>query len=132
MMTPFVVGSTTDSQGRTLTRTQPEEWKRPISPETAATLNSLMQSVATDGTASCCLQLNGGVPVAAKTGTAQLNEAGQPERSNAWIVAFAPANEPRYAVSVVLLDSPEVSAGTGGRLAGPIAQQMLNEALANG
>ena len=132
MMKPFVVGSTTDSQGRTLTRTQPEEWKRPISPETAATLNSLMQSVATDGTASCCLQLNGGVPVAAKTGTAQLNEAGQPERSNAWIVAFAPANEPRYAVSVVLLDSPEVSAGTGGRLAGPIAQQMLNEALANG
>ena len=132
MMKPFVVGSTTDSQGRTLTRTQPEEWKRPISPETAATLNSLMQSVATDGTASCCLQLNGGVPVAAKTGTAQLNEAGQPERSNAWIVAFAPANEPRYAVSVVMLDSPEVSAGTGGRLAGPIAQQMLNEALANG
>jgi hypothetical protein len=30
------------------------------------------------------------------------------------------------------LDSPEVSAGTGGRLAGPIAQAMLNQALANG
>ena len=132
MMKPYVVGSTSDSQGRTLTRTQPEEWLRPISPETAATLNSLMQSVATDGTASCCLQLDGGVPVAAKTGTAQLNEAGQPERSNAWIVAFAPADQPRYAVAVVLLDSPEVSAGTGGRLAGPIAQQMLDQALANG
>jgi penicillin-binding protein A len=130
MMKPYVVASTTDSQGRTLTRTRPEEWRRPISAETAATLNSLMQSVATDGTASCCLQLNGGVPVAAKTGTAQLNSAGQPERSNAWIVAFAPADQPRYAVSVVLLDSDEVSAGTGGRLAGPIAQQLLNEALA--
>jgi penicillin-binding protein A len=132
MMKPYVVASTTDSQGRTLTRTDPEEWLRPISPQTAATLNSLMQSVATDGTASCCLQLNGGIPVAAKTGTAQLNEAGQPERSNAWIVAFAPADQPRYAVAVVLLDSPEVSAGTGGRLAGPIAKQMLDQALANG
>jgi peptidoglycan glycosyltransferase len=132
MMKPYVVGSTSDSQGRTLTRTRPEEWLRPISPQTAATLNSLMQSVATDGTASCCLQLNGGIPVAAKTGTAQLNQAGQPERSNAWIVAFAPADQPRYAVAVVLLDSPEVSAGTGGRLAGPIAKQMLDQALANG
>ena len=56
MMKPYVVDSTSDSQGRTLTRTRPEEWLRPISPETAATLNSLMQSVATDGTASCCLQ----------------------------------------------------------------------------
>jgi peptidoglycan glycosyltransferase len=132
MMKPYVVASTTDSQGRTLTRTRPEEWRRPISPQTAATLNSLMQSVATDGTASCCLQLNGGVPVAAKTGTAQLNEAGEPELSHAWIVAFAPADQPRYAVAVVLLGSDEVSASTGGRLAGPVAQQMLNEALANG
>ena len=132
MMKPYVVASTSDSQGRTLTRTRPEEWLRPISPQTAATLNSLMQSVATDGTASCCLQLDGGVPVAAKTGTAQLNEAGEPELSHAWIVAFAPADQPRYAVAVVLLGNPEVSASTGGRLAGPIAQAMLNEALANG
>ena len=77
MMKPYVVGSTSDSQGRTLTRTRPEEWLQPISAETAATLNSLMQSVATDGTASCCLSLNGGVPVAAKTGTAQLNDVGR-------------------------------------------------------
>jgi peptidoglycan glycosyltransferase len=132
MMKPFVVASTQDSQGRTLTRATSEEWLRPITAQTAQTLNSLMQSVVTDGTASCCLHLNGGIPAAAKTGTAQLNAAGQPERSNAWIIAFAPADQPRYAVAVVLLDSPEVSTGTGGRLAGPIAQQMLNEALSNG
>ena len=133
MMKPYVVASTTDSQGRTLTRTRPEEWLRPISPETAATLNSLMQSVATDGTASCCLQLNSGIPVAAKTGTAQLNEAGQPERSNAWIIAFAPADAPAVRGGRrAARQPPRCSAGTGGRLAGPIAQQMLNEAFANG
>ena len=132
MMKPYVVASTTDSQGRTLTRTTPEEWMRPISPQTAATLNSLMQSVATDGTASCCLQLNGGVPVAAKTGTAQLNEAGEPELSHAWIVAFAPADQPRYAVAVVLLGIREGLGVDRRPPRRPIAQQMLNEALANG
>ena len=96
MMKPYVVDvdARTAKDGRSRAH-RPEEWLRPISPQTAATLNSLMQSVATDGTASCCLQLNGGIPVAAKTGTAQLNEAGEPERSNAWIIAFAPADQPR-------------------------------------
>ena len=92
-----------------------------------------MQSVATDGTASCCLGLDGGIPVAAKTGTAQLNDGrptGAVERLDHRLRPRR--TQPRYAVSVVLLDSPEVSAGTGGRLAGPIAQQMLNEALADG
>lgn len=133
MMQPYVVAATLDSQGRTLTRTQPTEWLRPISAQTAATLNSLMQSVVTDGTASCCLQLANGVPVAAKTGTAQLNNDGQPERSHAWIIAFAPADQPRYAISVVVLGTnEEISASTGGRLAGPIASEVLDEALSNG
>jgi peptidoglycan glycosyltransferase len=52
MMEPFVVDHTTDSQQRTLTRTSPQVWLRPISPQTAATLNELMQGVVTDGTAS--------------------------------------------------------------------------------
>lgn len=131
MMEPYVVASSRDSQGRTLTVNEPEVWLRPISAETAATLNSLMQSVVTDGTASCCLSIPG-VAVAAKTGTAQLNATGEPERSHAWIIAFAPADQPRYAVAVILEDSPEVAAGTGGRLAGPIADAMLTAALAGG
>ena len=92
-----------------------------------------MQSVATDGTASCCLHLDGGIPVAAKTGTAQLNEAGQPERSNAWIVAFAPADQPRYAVAVVLLDSPPRSRrGPAAASPGRSPSRCSTQALANG
>lgn len=129
MMEPFVVDHTTDSQGRTLTRTEPQVWLRPISAQTATMLNELMQGVVNDGTASCCLGIPG-IQIAAKTGTAQLNSPGQPERSHAWIIAFAPANDPQYAVAVMLEDSPEVSASTGGRLAGPIAQRMLEQAFA--
>ena len=128
MMQPFVVDHTTDSQNRTLTRTDPQVWLRPISPETAATLNELMQGVVTDGTASCCLGIPG-IAIAAKTGTAQLNDAGEPEESNAWIIAFAPADNPQYAVAVMLEAQPEVSSSTGGRVAGPIAQRMLEVAF---
>ena len=84
---------------------RPEVWLRPISAETAATLNSLMQGVVTDGTASCCLGTRG-IPVAAKTGTAQLNDRRRARGSNAWIIAFAPADSPQYAVAVMLEDSP--------------------------
>jgi peptidoglycan glycosyltransferase len=133
MMKPYVVDSTYDHDGRLLERTDPEVWKTPISPEIASTLNTLMQSVATNGTASCCIALAGGVPVAAKTGTAQLNGPGEPEQSHAWIVAFAPADNPQYAVAVTILGTnAEISASTGGRLAGPVAKTVLDAALAGG
>ncbi len=131
MMQPYVVDATIDHSGRVLERTEPEVWKRPISPESALLLNSLMQGVATEGTASCCIALAGGIPVAAKTGTAQLNDTGEPEESHAWIVAFAPADQPRYAVAVMLKGTnADISSSTGGRLAGPVAKIVLDAAMA--
>ena len=131
MMKPYVVEQTLDHGGGVLDRTTPEVWKTPISPATADIMSDLMVSVAENGTASCCIALEGGIPVAAKTGTAQLNGPGQPERSHAWIVAFAPADAPRYAVAVTILGTnEEISASTGGRLAGPVAKTVLDAALA--
>jgi len=131
MMTPYVVDATLDHRGVPLDVTQPRVWRRPLQPGTAATLTELMVGVVRDGTARCCLQLNGGVQAAAKTGTAQLNPIGEPERSHAWIMAFAPADAPRLAVAVVLKGTnAEISAGTGGTLAGPVARQVLNAGLA--
>ena len=43
------------------------------------------------------MQLANGIQAAAKTGTAQLNATGEPQRSHAWIIGFAPAEAPRYA-----------------------------------
>jgi peptidoglycan glycosyltransferase len=130
MMTPHVVEATLDHRAIPLKVTRPTSWLRVMQPGTAATLTELMVAVVRNGTASCCLQLADGVQAAAKTGTAQLNAAGQPERSHAWITAFAPAEAPRYAVAVVLKGTTaEISAGTGGTLAGPVARQVLNAAL---
>ncbi len=127
MMKPFVVDAELDHGGRIINRTQPDVWKRPISRKTADIVKGLMVEVAESGTASCCIALDGGIPVAAKTGTAQLNGPDEPERSHAWIVAFAPVEQPKYAVAVMLKGTDaEISAGTGGRLAGPIAKAMLD------
>jgi len=131
MMQPYVVQETRDHGGNVLDTATPTVWKTPITPETAETLRALMVSVAERGTASCCIALDSGIAVAAKTGTAQLNNPGEEERSNAWIVAFAPAEAPRYAVAVMLKGTnAEISAGTGGRLAGPIAKTVLDAAFA--
>jgi len=131
MMKPFVVQQTLTHNRNVIRRTNPEAWKTTMSATTAATMTQLMIGVAQSGTAACCLQLNGGISVAAKTGTAQLNPEGEKQRSHAWITAFAPAQAPRYAISVFVKGvNDAVSASTGGRLAGPIAKQVLDVALA--
>jgi penicillin-binding protein A len=66
--------------------------------------------------------------VAGKTGTAELRLTGSgtpdPKNTDAWFVAFAPAQKPRYAVGVML-----VGAGAGGAAAAPIARRVLQAAL---
>lgn len=130
MMKPYVVDAALANNGDVLERTSPEVWKTPVTPDVAGLIGSMMVNVAVEGTASCCLALEGGVPVAAKTGTAQLNGPGEPERSHAWITAYAPADDPQYAVAVMIEGTnAEISASTGGRLAGPVAKTVLDAAL---
>jgi peptidoglycan glycosyltransferase len=130
MMAPHVVDVTRYHDDTVLDRTEPSVWRTPISPGTAATLNQLMVGVVNNGTGRQ-MQLANGIQAAAKTGTAQLNNTGEPERSHAWIIGFAPAEAPRYAIAVMLKGTnDEISAGTGGRLAGPIAKQVLDHLFA--
>lgn len=60
------------------------------------------------------------VTVAGKTGTAQV--AGKDDY--AWFVGFAPANNPKYCVAVMVEQG-----GHGGSIAGPAARQILGAAL---
>jgi peptidoglycan glycosyltransferase len=61
-----------------------------------------------------------GVAVAGKTGTAE-NPHGA---THAWFIAFAPADHPVVAVSVIVENG-----GVGGQVAAPIARQVLAAAL---
>jgi peptidoglycan glycosyltransferase len=126
MMEPYVVDRTLYHDGSVLSRRDPRVWKQPISPATAGTLTTLMEGVVNLGTGRA-MQLDNGIQAAAKTGTAQLNATGEPQRSHAWIIGFAPSQSPRFAVAVMLKGTnDEISASTGGTLAGPIAKQVLD------
>jgi penicillin-binding protein A len=132
MMKPHVIDATLDHDGKVLNRTTPSAWKNPISKETADTLTTLMIGVVNQGTGRP-MQLANGIQAAAKTGTAQLNPSGAPQKSNAWIIGFAPAEAPQYVVAVVLKGGPndEISASTGGKLAGPVAKKVFDYLFAN-
>ncbi|BCX49895.1 cell division protein [Haloferula helveola] len=64
------------------------------------------------------------VEVAAKTGTAQTSDDGKPSH-NAWTVAFAPFDEPRYAVTVLVQNGK-----SGGAVCGPLVHLILRGLLA--
>jgi len=65
-----------------------------------------MRMVVTEGTAGSLL--NAKIPVAAKTGTAQIKAN---TRVNSWAIGFFPADHPRYAFTVLMEDGPRVSSG---------------------
>jgi peptidoglycan glycosyltransferase len=71
-----------------------------------------------------------GVTVAGKTGTATNGEGQFP---NAWFTAFAPAgpsDTPDVAVAVIVLNGGDLgNEATGGRVAAPIAKQVIDAAL---
>ena len=98
--------------------TAPETLAQPISAETAHEVRDMMIQVVRRGTGTAA-QLPG-VTVAGKTGTAT-NPHG---RSHAWFVAFAPAENPRVAVAIVI-----ENVGYGGTYAAPVARDVLRVAL---
>ena len=130
-MEPRVMKEVRDNNGDIVRSARPGEWTRATSPETAQMVKDLMVEVAERGTA-----VNAripGVQVAAKTGTAQTGTDPNGENLlHAWLISFAPADDPKVAVAVILENQPGFDDTTGGRLAAPIAQTMMKTALGIG
>jgi peptidoglycan glycosyltransferase len=67
------------------------------------------------------------VQVAGKTGTAEA-PGGPP---HAWFIGYAPADAPRFAVAVIVERGGDLGdEATGGRVAAPVAGQVLAKLLA--
>ncbi|MCK9898977.1 cell division protein FtsI [Parafrankia colletiae] len=122
-MKPYLVSELQGPDLKRLSRTEPAELGRPVTPEVAAKLTTMMQSVVSSGTGRKA-QISG-VDVAGKTGTA---EHGVGEAPHAWFVGFAPASSPRVAVAVIVEDGGG-ELGTGGAVAAPVAQKVMQAAL---
>jgi penicillin-binding protein A len=126
VMKPYLVNKITDAKGDAIREANPEELTQAVSSETAGKLREMMVSVVNNGTAN--LAQVPGVQVAGKTGTA---EAGDGDAPHAWFISFAPAEEPKVALAVII-ESGAANVGaeaTGGGTAAPIAKAVLEAVL---
>lgn len=121
MPSPRIIKEITTSEGRIIKEISTNQ-ESIISEEDANTVKLMMKAVVEDGTGKNAEIA--GISVAGKTGTAE-NPQG---KNHAWFIAFAPVEEPKIAIAVLL----ENEGVTGGAVAAPIARDMIIEALKRG
>ena len=121
MMEPRIVREIRSPDGIILDRPTPSVRHEPLPPETARTLNGMMQKVVTEG--ELTVAEIPGVEVAGKTGTAEA----PPGAPHSWWIAFAPADDPEIAVCAMVENG-----GRGDQAALPIADQVMEAYLKGG
>lgn len=97
MMLPYLVDHLTTQEGDPVRRTEPAVWRRAVSAEAAAQVESMMITAVETGVATGATI--DGLTVGGKTGTA---ETGDDQDPHAWFIGFVGDPEPRYAVAVFL------------------------------
>jgi cell division protein FtsI (penicillin-binding protein 3) len=129
---PHIIKEIRNSEGKTISITEPNQ-TQVVSRETAEDLRTMLRQVVLSGTGRRA-QLDG-YTSAGKTGTAWKFDpkTKRVERSKyiSSFVGFAPANDPKYVI-IVVMDEPKSGARDGGSVAAPvfkdIAQQLLEGA----
>ncbi|HEX2381660.1 MAG TPA: penicillin-binding protein 2 [Acidimicrobiales bacterium] len=128
IMSPHVMNEIRDDNGKVIDTFDPSPWRTAVNPQAATTMRQAMIGVVQGGTGTAARIR--GVEVGGKTGTAELDDAGS--QSEAWFTCFAgpPGGPPQVVVTVLVENQPGASEGTGGRVAAPIAAQLVQQALA--
>ena len=119
MVKPILVKEIRSPKGNLLEVKDTETISQVTDPLIANQVKNMMVEVVRRGTGANANIEN--IKVAGKTGTAE-NPTG---KTHSWFIGFAPADDPKVAVSVVL----ESDGTTGGSGAAPIARQIMIEAL---
>ncbi|MDQ3484490.1 MAG: penicillin-binding protein 2 [Actinomycetota bacterium] len=125
VMRPYLVQEVRTPDAELLEEADPEVLQEAISSSVADDLTQMMVEVVENGTGTPA-RIDG-IPVAGKTGTANSSPDQPPY---AWMVTFAPADDPQVAVAV-LIEQTGVPRDqiTGGGLAGPIAADIMRTVI---
>jgi peptidoglycan glycosyltransferase len=125
VMRPYIVDKVRAPDLDVLEEAEPQTLNVAVSDDVANKLTQMMVDVVETGTGTPA-QIDG-VTVAGKTGTANTTETQSPY---AWMVTFAPADDPQVAVAV-LVERTDVSRAdiSGGGLAGPIAADVMRAVI---
>jgi len=114
---PYFVKKIVSPSGMVIYEATPKKiYDLHLKPETYKIIIDAMERVVTQGTGQACYIP--GIKVAGKTGTAQ-NPLG---KDHALFVAFAPVDDPKIAISVVIEHG-----GRGGAVAAPLAKKILQK-----
>ena len=126
VMKPYLVDEVRSSDLEVLDKTDPQVLtSNAMSPANARKLTDMMVAVVDNGTGTSAQMP--GIKVAGKTGTAQSAPSRPPY---AWFVSFAPADNPRVAVAVLVQDAGvDRNAISGNGLAAPIAKSVMQAVL---
>ena len=92
MMKPYMVGAIIDQNGKCLKKGEEQVLSKAVSKRTARMIGGAMEEAARS------YKMDDTYRIAAKTGTAQIGDADN--RYEAWMVSFAPADNPRYVIAM--------------------------------
>ena len=125
LMDPYLVSMVQAPDLKPLETHKPEVLSTAMTPEHAEALQQMMVVVVNEGTGRNARI--SGVEVGGKTGTAQSDPTRKPF---AWFTSFAPLEDPKVAVAVIVEDAdiPRDDIA-GGRVAAPIAKAVMEAAL---
>lgn len=121
MVKPILVKEVINKKGKVLTSNTTETLSYTTNNSISEQMKEMMREVVSSGTGKNASIKN--VKVAGKTGTAE-NASG---KDHSWFVGFAPYDDPKLAVAVVL----EAEGTTGGKGAAPIARDLIIYGLNN-
>ena len=125
VMRPYLVQQVLDPGLDLLDEADPQLMQQAMSSTDADALTQMMVEVVESGTGRNAKIPN--VAVAAKTGTANSTRERSPY---AWIVTFAPADDPQVAVAVLVEQTDVNRSGvSGGGLAAPIAKAVMEAVI---
>ncbi len=126
VMRPYLVDEVRAPDLSVLDKTSPEPLhSNVVSPQVAREITTMMEAVVQYGTGTTAQMP--GIKVAGKTGTAQTSPSRPPY---AWFVCFAPAENPKVAVAVLVQNANVTrSEISGARLAAPIAKAIMQAVI---
>ena len=126
-MEPHLVASLQGPDYSDLSTTKPASVEQAMSSDVAATLTRMMIEAEKHAELGIVNGSLPGVQIASKTGTAEHGDGLPP---NAWYIGFAPADDPKIAIAVIVEDGGDRGqSATGASVAAPIARAVLAAGL---
>lgn len=127
LVIPHLVSSATDEDGNTVWSFGDPIRRQIISEETCATVSKILEE-GVSGNGGAKNAYVAGFRIAAKTGTSEKKDSGNVDKYICSTVAYAPADNPQYAV-IIIVDEPTSGVLYGSTVAAPYVANVMKTIL---